>query len=386
MSRTATLVAAVMMALLAIPVPTVTADESEPYIPPNNPDAFEWPANQIVVDAVSGIVIDRVDIGANLTHVRITNVQADGTFTLKDPNGYLVFENQRSRSDGVLEFWYIDFIVGLWTVTQNVNGIETTILSFVPPMGAMPLSGGSARTQYGYNSGRTETCNAPPTYSLVASQDFWTPLVIVHSPHGGSASATTQATKARAKMIGPWGWGSEEAASSNIGASDGESKADARLARWGKYARYDYTNCQTRYMGYTMKVIDWAPGGTVRYDTLDFTGSSRATGGDDRTSACAQSWCSITVDHRYRGADAIRSTSSGPINPCTTSSTFYQFGGGVSFSHGWVGFDAVSYFRSSGSSLQYCYNFPGGSTWRVDWQPGETNAWAFCRPSHASCA
>jgi len=372
--------ASILFAVLVLPLPSVYAQEDAPHEPPLD-DGYVWTYNLLVIDSGTGLVLERHDVGANFTLVRVSGLVAGSEgYNLKDPNGWLVFKNRTANERGEADFWDIDLIIGLYTVTQmSLTNTERTILTFLPG-GAMPVSQGSGRTKYNAQ-GTAETCSLPASrWEQRESKEYLTPVLIVHAPYGGKATGTQEWTETYAVFVTPAGRTSTTAIHARLDTANGNTVGLFRPATWAVFVLMVYRECRWMEEGTkTFAVAKWGSGNQEKV----LAGISLRTDKDDTISLEA----GFTFDHRYKAADTYAQTETGGLTMGKSGSTLYRFGGSMR-----LGSQTFSFLNiraeaevSSGHSHVYTYSFPAKSKTMIDWQQSDKEGWTFCTPAYSSC-
>ncbi len=367
--------------------------------------------NRLIVEAGTGRVVDWVDRDAEQTHVSIVGVDPSAPgFTLSDPTGHRVFVDQVSRSDGIVEFWYIPLVPGIYTVTRSAEGFDEQVTRFetvsvlasrAPALDAPLLTGWSwplgdlagaipiqaAASHGGSGCGGTyqgeaacpgtgDRCRNVGTWHRVDSERLWTPRIIAASPYKGSAQATESASEARTFFLMANGWRTETSVGHGIEATGGRTSGFYELANWGLYQYYQ-SGCAwaTPTDRYTAKVIDWT-GWRV---TQDLTGPSRLTGEDDTTVFQRHGYRSVETMIRYEDDDAgCVDTVGGPGGSLRYGRENLGYGR-AKVRIGQMGLTIAEFGIELSDSTQtlFTYTFPGDHRWLVDQVDGRGSALAF---------
>lgn len=366
--------------------------------------------NKLVVAASSGTVLEWADRGANQTHVVVEGVPASTAgYTLADPTGHRLFVNQSSRSDGVVEFWYIPLVPGVYTVTLDADGFDETITRFetasvlgqgwiqtslstvvgwLAPLGELlhPVLGTASASHGGSSCGGTyqggascpsagADCRGLGTWHRVGDEKLWTPHVIASSPYKGSAEASQASTSSKTYIVLNNGWKSQTTTGHAIDANGGHTNGFYELAKWGLYQFY-HSGCTTATPTdrYTAKVMEW----TGWQITKKLTGASTWSGSDDTTSFKHKGYRSVTTQITYEEGDGCMDTTIGPRGVKEASNKEVGYGGGT-VRIGSKGLTVAEFGIELGkeSDKLYTYEFDQDNRWRFDELAGEGSALAF---------
>lgn len=332
---------------------------------------------RITVDAETGAVEPRSPRAATNVTVAVTGVQpSTGGFTLSGPGGDL-FVNQSSRPDGVVEFWRMPIMPGIYNVTRDGETIVSAVLT--------TEEADHCASVYGYESHCQGSwgCRHYPR-EKVDEAEQWTPLVAVNSPSDGEAEVTQSWTSTESIYLAPHGYESTHTSELTIPAEDGEALGQFRLVKWGIYRVADHT-CEPNQRDKTAKVISWEPGGRTVERVFDLTGDSRYTDADNvEDVGKADGRESLTFDLRYREDDGEQGTPGGPVSKTLSEEEIVAFGAQISVGPYIVTFDVVKFELAGGSETSYTYHFPEGGVWYYD-ELSASPGMAFCRPAQADC-
>lgn len=248
-------------------------------------------------------------------------------------------------------------------------------------------SGGGSSQQCWYDRrqgyGETKT-------RVLGSEVKWTALNVNHAPYGGTSTSTSSWSKMGGFYIFPGGVQSSKETNVKLTLGSGQggmTQAFYQLARW---TQYDRMTCNYNYQwnhGYYLAVSSWTPEGPEVSKTTWIYGSSKYTDGDDTQWVSMASpysgtvYSSVGINTRYATADKVHS---GVATFVVSSSRLFTIGASIQFGGQYFSFDALRGDVTSGSGNYYEYNMPSGTT-RADYLQGQSNGWAFCTPSLASC-
>lgn len=360
--------------------------ESSPTPIPDPGYEAAQPVNTLIVEASTGSITGGSYVGANLTDLTVTGVDASRTgFTLFDAAGTRVFEDQASNSLGSVEFWRVRMMDGTYTVTVLVQHALTgawtesvvTTFAFTLPIASASSSYQCQRdptTERCVNQPRTPGDCFPQNYERrIASQTFWTPALIAHAPYGGSTTAAATWTSTKITYIGPVNWESAATHGYRAEPTNGGTIGWFTLATWGYYRVDDGTTCSP-HTSYTAKVIDW--GASIAQQ--DLWGSSRQSDADDATSFSRSGRPSLKFEHRYLTQEGTVSVASNGCCVDRSETTVLRAGVQVTFTLSSGSVTIPMTFgeeRQSSTGTTYSYAFKPHSTTRYD---SYGAMWAFC--------
>lgn len=310
--------------------------------------------------------------GTNVT-IRVTNVTpSSGGFDLQGPKE-TAFLNQSSRHDGVVEFWDTPVLPGTYNVTRKTSDGERTVVSDVEIVNP----GVTAASGCGWWGDCRMDCTGSARTEKVEEARRWSPMLIVNSPSGGKAEATTTTDEVESMFFAPARWTSSNAISSTITAEDGESRGLFQKATWGIYQRSGYCAGNTK----TAKVIDWRPGGEKWVTAENLTGPDRYTDADNVRKLESVGIPSVEFDATYKDRDQYRSD---PHSATTTGSTISGIWGEISIDFHAVTFDLIQFSSTTEDEEAYRYEFNEYGSWSID-EIEDGPGWAFCRPTKTEC-
>lgn len=407
--RSVAMVALVAGLLIGSSLPPAALAEEDAEQDSGDGMAVAETPNRLVVDASSGTILAWVDRGANQTHVVVEGVPASTTgYTLVDPTGHRLFVDQSSRSDGVVEFWYIPLVPGVYTVTLEGDGFDETITRFEtasvigqgwlqtnlstlmgwlaplvelldPFLGTASASHGRSSCGGTYQSDAScpsagADCRGLGTWHRVDDEVLWTPHVIASSPYEGSAEASATATSSKTFIILNNGWKSQTTTGHAIDAKDGHTNGFYELAKWGLY-RFYHSGCATATPTdrYTAKVVEW----TGSKMTKRLTGASTWSGSDDTTSFASRGYRSVTTEITYQQRDGCMDTMD-DAGKLSASNKEVGYGGGT-VRIGSKGLTVAEFGIELGEKTDklYTYEFDRGHRWKIDELAGDGSALAF---------
>lgn len=339
--------------------------------------------DRVLVDAGSGERLSQAATVGGLVSVEVRGVEPGASgFGLEGPGGW-TFANQSSRADGTVVFWDVPVLAGEWTLSWTIAGQRTRVVDFVltddPPARSASSCLRTTRASVDCSSG----CSGYAQAKKLDEALRWTPVLVVNSPSGGEATASSTWQDTESLYVGGGGWESRTRHSEQIEAEDGASLGFFRLAKWGIYQR-SINTCGGGQYWKDAKVIDWAPRGYVEERTFDLTGPSRFTDADNPTRVQGRDHRSLTFDVRYHGLDRSRQ---GRSVHAVEDREIVALAGKVTIGSHRVGFDLIR-FEVSGedTTTSYTYRFEDRhAEWYVH-ELADSPGWAFCRPSHADCA
>jgi hypothetical protein len=369
--------------------------------------------NIVEVQVPTGLVVEVEDLGVPLTEIVIKpTIPFVAGYDLYGPAG-LEFCGQAASDEGVVRFHYVELTAGAWRVEyrsfhnflfDTCGQPGTPIVSFgITPTLAASLMSDSPSSLLanppGY-SAQSMSSNAPPppTYcppgthagwmgaTLVQEDNFWMPLVVIHAPYKGSASAQDGWSNSwsKAVSIGPYstGFGDQISSSWKVGTGNGESYGQFQLVRWGLYANIckDNDTSQTTAFYCTggnkcyVKIIDDTPNGYEDRQTYYFYGVHLTSDADDWINIWTRTDAGMTFHSEFVQKEGRQATTSGgSAEYMVGRQRFTTVGGSFAFdipaSPGKKFFLPVQLTVEARQSTEtyYKYYFPAGYVWLFDY-------------------
>ncbi len=392
--------------------PASSSQTAEDVIPevPDEPNVLD-------VQAPTGQILSWEDNDAWATHVRIHGVASNTTgYTLIDPTGWQIFIDQASRHDGIVEFYYTDLDLGVYTVIREDHGLDDPVTTFdtaqvlghstlteaassvggtllwlAQPLGwAMDLVTGeaSAESCADTDQGGADCQAACPgtgwQWRRVESKIFWTPKIVLHSPFGGSATANVGHNDQSTTFITMGGWESTVASGTEFEVSGGQTQGLYQKMTWGLYEGQFYWDCRPIGPAWETKDIDQEPDGYVVNDQLSLTGESRYTDADDLSTPAGRH--AVEVEIRFEEIEGEERTTDGGRTLALSDDTVTRIGGGLRFSKGPLSFRVIDIEAEDGTAHLYTYDLPKGGVWYIDYLDGIGRSMAFCRVDYTDCS
>lgn len=406
-----------LCSLLALPAGMAHGDQPEIAPPTDTAATDSLQSNLLVIDATTGTIVTWDDQGHELTDVRLLGVTPETRgFTLYDPLDHAVFEDQRSRPDGVVEFWYVPLELGTYRVELETPGLDDVVTTFstaplVPSpsdagllqglgevldgilelfvgqaeAGSEPVGdqGGRCAGTYGSSVHCPRPCHGWYMYRLAEEVDLWSPIMVVNSPFEGEARADTQWQSSTALFVVLGGWESKITGGPGLDAEDGESQGVFQLALWGIYEAKDVDGSCNPPQGPQRAAKIITTRNSVR--TFDLTGEAAYTDVDNLDHVHGAGYDSLVFDTGYIESEGTVDTTGGPLHWTTSTSVLYRTGGSLKAGAKGVGFKVIEFTSETGRETGYRYTFDEGGHWRVDQLGDGEGAWAFCYPIDGRC-
>jgi hypothetical protein len=235
--------------------------------------------------------------------------------------------------------------------------IATAVLTSVPALSAF------AATQTPNNY----IC----TFKKDASYIYWTPIILLNSPYGGSPSASTAQGYTGEYSIGGVTSSTTQQVGWQMSLSNGEAAGLFELANWTYY---------TSIYGACPNYVPMKPISSEQYYTLYLLPSGSQSDNDKIGYFVYNGYSSIQFNNDYSTLSYQVITTNGPGTSETvlsTSTTALLFSVTFPSASNYVGSGnldiSVSYYQSGTAS--FTYNFPGSfGTWNVDSFNGQTGS------------
>jgi hypothetical protein len=230
--------------------------------------------------------------------------------------------------------------------------------------------------------------SAVETTTKLAESTVWAPMLIIHSPYGGSAEAVGTWTESSGLFYAGNGKTSTLEGGYKTNTDDGKTMGIFRVAKWGYYEYYMNYRCGsygTHY--YYAKIIDDTPNGIEETRSFALWGNNQKTDRDDwqTVSGCGSSgkcYNSIRFDNQYVRRDSAWDTTGGGFHILVGSRTYQAGGATISFSPqtGPVSFALeASYVADKTTDTYFDYTLPAGGRWSGDrLGTSGSSALAFC--------
>ena len=212
--------------------------------------------------------------------------------------------------------------------------------------------------------------NVPCTQSAVYDVSYWTPVILLNSPFGGSSSASASVSYTGQYTFGNYQSSTSTESTQSISASNGGAQGLFELDDW-RYIQYSPSGCPG------IVVMHSTSGNYLTY-TLLASGSSSES--NEITSFSYNGYSSITFYNAYS------TNNDGSIDTCPgggytfTASTTQTSSESVSVSFTAAGYVAsgtldIAISSSTSNTNSFAYNFPGGyGTWYYDSLNGQTGS------------
>jgi hypothetical protein len=226
--------------------------------------------------------------------------------------------------------------------------------------------------------------------SAVNTSKFWTPVLMLNSPFGGSASAiagvtisssfTVSAGPLSLKSVETYGIGAQ------INATNGQATGVFQLDTWTTYSTTYSYNTDPPSTPCTQLYVSHVTGTSLTYTTEQLLKIGSPADVGEATSFSLDGYPSVIFSNGFQSTSGSYSTCMEPTGtlPTTSSSLSSQdFSLSVGVSGGSVSVDGVlgfSWSAAKGVASAYEYNFPVNDFWwlsNLDGGSGSTNALAF---------
>lgn len=239
------------------------------------------------------------------------------------------------------------------------------------------------------NTSNPGTQNGPFGYQCelgqeVATQDLWTPIILLNSPYDGSASgsSSTTTTTQYAFHSGDVSLQTSTSTTSSgqLGDNNGAASGYFELDEWAIYSTHNVVSGENApcTQSYVAEIVSKGLG--ILTEPLMSSGSTSDSGEptslDSSPYNCPSGYCSITFSNGYSSETAPYYNCAPPSWSSTSTTTVTSVSVTVSIS-GYATSGTMGETTSATNS--FTYNFPRVGTWYYQTLDGSYNsgAWAF---------